>query len=62
MQDLTELAHVGALRVKKTPASLSFPLMYYTRDEASREIFAFMEGFYDRQRLHQSLGYSIWTK
>ena len=31
--------------------------MYPTREEASREIFAFIEGFYNRQRLHQSLGY-----
>lgn len=31
--------------------------MYHTRDEASREIFAFIEGFYNRQRLHQSLAY-----
>lgn len=30
---------------------------YQTRDEASREIFAFIEGFYNRQRLHQSLEY-----
>lgn len=30
---------------------------YQTRDEASREIFAFIEGFYNRHRLHQSLGY-----
>jgi transposase InsO family protein len=30
---------------------------YHTRDEAGREIFAFIEGFYNRQRLHQSLGY-----
>lgn len=30
---------------------------YHTRDEASRAIFAFIEGFYNRQRLHQSLGY-----
>ncbi len=30
---------------------------YHTRDEASRDIFAFIEGFYNRQRLHQSLGY-----
>ena len=30
---------------------------YHTRDEARREIFAFIEGFYNRQRLHQSLGY-----
>jgi Integrase core domain len=26
-------------------------------EEASREIFAFIEGFYNRQRLHQSLRY-----
>ena len=30
---------------------------YHTRDEASQDIFAFIEGFYNRQRLHQSLGY-----
>jgi transposase InsO family protein len=30
---------------------------YHTRDDASREIFAFIEGFYNRQRLHQSLTY-----
>ena len=30
---------------------------YQGRDEASREIFAFIEGFYNRQRLHQSLAY-----
>lgn len=30
---------------------------YHTRDEASRDIFAFIEGFYNRQRLHQSLNY-----
>jgi putative transposase len=30
---------------------------YHTRDEASREIFAFIEGFYNRQRLHQSLSH-----
>lgn len=30
---------------------------YQTRDEASRDIFAFIEGFYNRQRLHQSLDY-----
>ena len=28
---------------------------YHTRDEASREIFAFIEGFYNRHRLPQSL-------
>lgn len=30
---------------------------YHTPEEASRDIFAFIEGFYNRQRLHQSLGY-----
>jgi len=30
---------------------------YHTREDASREIFAFIEGFYNRQRLHQSLAY-----
>lgn len=30
---------------------------YQTRDEAGQDIFAFIEGFYNRQRLHQSLGY-----
>lgn len=30
---------------------------YQTHGEAGREIFAFIEGFYNRQRLHQSLGY-----
>jgi transposase InsO family protein len=30
---------------------------YQSRDDASREIFAFIEGFYNRQRLHQSLAY-----
>jgi transposase InsO family protein len=30
---------------------------YHTRDDASREIFAFIEGFYNRQRVHQSLTY-----
>jgi len=29
---------------------------YHTQDEASREIFAFIEGFYNRHRLHQSPG------
>ncbi len=30
---------------------------YRTREEAGRDIFLFIEGFYNRQRLHQSLGY-----
>ncbi|MGH2359920.1 MAG: IS3 family transposase [bacterium] len=30
---------------------------YHTRDEARAEVFAFIEVFYNRQRLHQSLGY-----
>ncbi len=30
---------------------------YYTRDQARTEIFEYMELFYNRQRLHQSLAY-----
>ncbi|MGH2603718.1 MAG: IS3 family transposase [Nitrospirales bacterium] len=30
---------------------------YPTRADAQQDIFAFIEGFYNRQRLHQSLGY-----
>jgi putative transposase len=28
-----------------------------TRDEARRELFAYMEGYYNRQRIHSALGY-----
>ena len=30
---------------------------YATRAEAKRDIFAFIEGFYNRTRLHSSIGY-----
>ena len=30
---------------------------YATRDEARRDIFAFIEGFYNRTRLHSAIGY-----
>ena len=30
---------------------------YHTRDEAKTEIFEYIEGFYNRRRLHQSLNY-----
>jgi len=30
---------------------------YHTRDDARAEVFEFIEVFYNRQRLHQSLGY-----
>lgn len=30
---------------------------YHTRDEARAEVFEFIEAFYNRQRLHQTLGY-----
>ena len=30
---------------------------YHTREEARAEVFEFIEVFYNRQRLHQSLGY-----
>jgi putative transposase len=30
---------------------------YQTRDEARRDIFEYIEVFYNRQRLHSTLGY-----
>jgi putative transposase len=30
---------------------------YLTRDEARADIFQFMEGWYNRRRLHSALGY-----
>ena len=32
---------------------------YKTRAEAQRDIFAFIEGFYNRTRLHSAIGYTI---
>ena len=32
---------------------------YHARDEASREIFAFIEGFYNRRRLPQTLRHPL---
>ncbi len=55
-----ELARVTKERdiLKKPPKNeLVHHQRYHTRDEARREIFAVIEGFYNRQRLHQSLGY-----
>ncbi|MDF0498883.1 IS3 family transposase, partial [Bradyrhizobium yuanmingense] len=30
---------------------------YKTRTEAQRDVFAFIEGFYNRTRLHSAIGY-----
>lgn len=30
---------------------------YTAHDEARRDLFAYVEGFYNRQRLHSALGY-----
>ena len=30
---------------------------FATRDQAERDIFAFIEGFYNRTRLHSAIGY-----
>ena len=32
-------------------------MLYATREEARREIFGYMEVFYNRQRRHAALGY-----
>ena len=34
---------------------------FVTRDQARREIFEYIEAFYNRQRRHSSLGYAIPT-
>ena len=31
--------------------------LYHTRDQASPDVFYYIEGFYNRHRLHSSLGY-----
>ena len=31
--------------------------IYASRDQARRDLFAYMEGFYNSNRLHSSLGY-----
>jgi len=31
---------------------------YATREEAKRSLFAYIEGFYNRKRLHSALGYN----
>jgi hypothetical protein len=35
---------------------------YNTRAEAQRDIFAFIEGFYNRTRLHSAIGYIVPSK
>ena len=30
---------------------------FASREEAKRELFAYLEGYYNRQRLHSALGY-----
>jgi transposase InsO family protein len=32
---------------------------YATREEAKRDIFAYIEGFYNRVRRHSAIGYTI---
>ncbi len=31
--------------------------IYATRDEARRDLFAYIEGFYNSRRLHSAIGY-----
>ena len=30
---------------------------YATREDAKRDLFAYIEGYYNRQRLHSAIGY-----
>jgi transposase InsO family protein len=36
---------------------LVHPACYPTRDAARHDLFAYIEGYYNRQRLHSALGY-----
>ena len=36
--------------------------VYATREEARRDLFAYIEGFYNSHRLHPALGYSALPK
>ncbi len=38
-------------------AELVHGARYATRDAARRDLFAYIEGYYNRQRLHSALGY-----
>jgi len=38
-------------------SELVYHRLYHTRDEASSDVFYYIEGFYNRRRLHSSLGY-----
>jgi transposase InsO family protein len=36
---------------------LVYQRRWATRDEARRDLFAFLEGYYNRDRIHSTLGY-----
>lgn len=36
---------------------LAHQRQWATRDEARRDLFAYIEGYYNRQRIHSALGY-----
>lgn len=38
-------------------SELAYGLRYPTREAAKRDLFAYIEGYYNRQRLHSALGY-----
>jgi putative transposase len=42
----------GTLKIERVHHAV-----YQTRDEASLDVFHYIEGFYNRQRLHSSLDY-----
>lgn len=43
-------AAVFAFKLKRNP-------LYLTRDQARADVFQYIEGFYNRRRLHSGIGY-----
>jgi len=50
-------AHPAALNSPALKTELVHHRHYGTHDQARRDVFAYIEGFYNRKRLHSALGY-----
>jgi transposase InsO family protein len=46
-----------AIRVYAQPVELVYHAHYAIRGQAARDIFAYIEGFYNRTRRHSAIGY-----